>query len=179
MYNLIKKIYPLINDDDFDLQDNSDGEGIFISRWSYTEPIPSKEQLEAVDLHPIAEVRSELMLKIDADIDEIYKQVVGNRLSEYQQAAAEAQAFKDVNYIGLAGSCVTAWATIKMNTPKWAADEILTAAATLRSAQSQMRFARLNHKENARKANNKAQIESVNTSWEATLSAIKAALGIA
>ena len=48
MYNAIKNIYPNIDDDDFALQDNADGRGVFIARWSYTQPKPTLAQLDAV-----------------------------------------------------------------------------------------------------------------------------------
>ena len=46
MYNEIKKIYPLINDNDFLLQD--DGSGVYIKKWNFAESKPTIEAIEAV-----------------------------------------------------------------------------------------------------------------------------------
>ena len=48
MYNAIKNIYPNIDDDDFSLQDNADGRGVFIARWDYAQPKPTAAQLAQV-----------------------------------------------------------------------------------------------------------------------------------
>ena len=48
MYNAIKNIYPNIDDDDFALQDNADGQGVFIARWSYAQAKPTAAQLAQV-----------------------------------------------------------------------------------------------------------------------------------
>ena len=49
MYHKIKTIYPDIADADFELQDNSDGKGPFISRWDDPRPQPTPEELAATD----------------------------------------------------------------------------------------------------------------------------------
>ena len=49
MYYKIKTIYPDIADADFELTDNSDGNGPFISRWDDPRPQPTPEEMEAVD----------------------------------------------------------------------------------------------------------------------------------
>jgi hypothetical protein len=49
MYNKIKTIYPDIMDADFDIQDNSDGKGAFISRWDDVRQQPTTVELASVD----------------------------------------------------------------------------------------------------------------------------------
>ena len=47
LYEQIIAIYPELQPDDFtpfgliDLQDDSDGQGAYIKRWSYEQPIPA------------------------------------------------------------------------------------------------------------------------------------------
>ena len=179
MYNAIKNIYPAIKDSEFALQDNADGQGVFIARWSYAQAKPTQAQLDAVDLFPVAEFKNAFMLKIDAGIDAIYAKVVGNRFAEYQDAATEAKAFKDTLYLGTAGTSVTSWATVKAKTNQWAADDILATATAWKGVQAQMRSVRLAHKEQARNASVYAQLAPIEASWAGTLTAIKTALGIA
>lgn len=53
MYNAIKNLYPAIKDSEFSLQDNADGQGVFIARWTYSQPKPSAAQLAGVsDIAP-------------------------------------------------------------------------------------------------------------------------------
>lgn len=52
MYHAIKRLYPSIKDTEFILQDNLDGEGVFISYWDYAEPKPTKAQLAQVSNIP-------------------------------------------------------------------------------------------------------------------------------
>jgi hypothetical protein len=134
---------------------------------------------QLMDTPSLATLKQALILKIDADIDAIYTVVVGNRFAEYQDAAAEAKAFKDAGYTGTAGASVAGWATVKGQTNTWAANDILATATAWKSAQAQMRGARLTHKENAKAATSATQYNAVNTSWNATLNALKAALGVA
>ncbi len=49
MYYKIKTIYPDIADADFELTDNSDGKGPFISRWDDPRPQPTPAELAATD----------------------------------------------------------------------------------------------------------------------------------
>lgn len=50
MYNAIKYLYPDIKDSEFLLQDNSDGKGVFISKWEYSSQQPTIEELKAVQV---------------------------------------------------------------------------------------------------------------------------------
>ena len=45
LYHQIKEIYPDIKDEDFRLQDESDGKGAYIKEWKSDKPIPMKEEL--------------------------------------------------------------------------------------------------------------------------------------
>ena len=49
MYNKILKLRKNINPSEFDLQDNSDGNGPFISRWDSSETKPTDAEIAGVD----------------------------------------------------------------------------------------------------------------------------------
>ena len=49
LYNRITKLRPNANPTDFDLQDNSDGNGPFISRWDSSETKPTDAEIASVD----------------------------------------------------------------------------------------------------------------------------------
>ena len=53
MYNAIKNLYPSIKDSEFSLQDNADGLGVFIARWTYAQPKPTPAELALVSDAPI------------------------------------------------------------------------------------------------------------------------------
>jgi hypothetical protein len=47
-YAAIKYLYPTITDEQFQLKDDSEGQGVYITQWDYEQPKPTLEQLEAV-----------------------------------------------------------------------------------------------------------------------------------
>ena len=46
LYHIIKKLHPTIQDSDFSIQ--NDGEGDYIKTWTFSEPAPTEEQLPAL-----------------------------------------------------------------------------------------------------------------------------------
>ena len=48
LYHQIKELYPDISDDDFFLQNDSDGKGDYIRKWKSSYPKPTKAELNAV-----------------------------------------------------------------------------------------------------------------------------------
>lgn len=137
---------------------------------------PSPEDIEAARL---AEVKRVSIARIDAEVDAIVGDVVGNRVSEYARAEREANAFKDANYPAEAvpGS-VQSWATAKGWTAQQAADNILATAATWRSAQEALRDNRLLRKEQVRVAVNDAAINTAMGNWATFRSFIRSSLGV-
>lgn len=130
------------------------------------------------DTPSLSELKNAFILKIDVDVDAIYASVVGNRFVEYQDASIEAKAFKDNGYTGEAGSSITSWASVKGQSLKWAADDILATAAAWKIVQSNLRMLRLTHKEQSRVSVSKSQLETVQTSWQSALVSIKTMLGL-
>lgn len=47
LYDIIKYIYPDIQDWQFSVQDNSDGNGPFIASWYYDQPQPTQAEIDA------------------------------------------------------------------------------------------------------------------------------------
>lgn len=123
----------------------------------------------------MASQRAELILKIDGDVDAIYRAVQGDRAAEYLLAESDAMAYKAAGYTGTVPSSVASWATAKVQTAKWATDDILTTAAGWRQAQAAMRASRLALKEQARTA---PDLGPVAAQWSGFVTTIRAALGV-
>jgi hypothetical protein len=49
LFNRIIKLRPKVKQADFDLQDNSDGNGPFISRWDSPETKPTDAEIDSID----------------------------------------------------------------------------------------------------------------------------------
>lgn len=137
------------------------------------------EQLIVVDdgLSPLQRLpaRDRLLKQIDVDTDAIYAAVQGNRVSEYEQAEIDANAYKAAGYAGTVPGSVASWATAKGQTTTWAADDILATAAAWRGAISAIRANRLLRKEQTRVATDLAPVAA---GWAAFVVAIRAALGV-
>lgn len=131
-----------------------------------------------LDSGVLAAQKSDLITKIDADIDSIVTKVVGRRETEYLKAEEQALAYIAANYTGAVPAFVQSWATAKNQTATWAADDIAATAAAWRAAQAIMRENRLQHKEDARNAADAAALSLVETSWNTFVAAIKTQLEI-
>jgi len=153
------------------LEGQSQGKTISADANGYpvlTDPIPPT----------LAESIAALIRQIDSDADAIYTAALGNRATEYAEAEAQAQAFKDAAYAGAAPAYVQAWADATGKTAQWAADDILATAAAWRAAQTSIRANRLARKEAARKAADVAALAAVTVAWQTFVVAIKAQLGV-
>lgn len=122
--------------------------------------------------------KAALLIKIDADVDAIYRAAIGERGPEYDLAESQATAFKAAGYAGAVPSSVQAWATAKGWTAQQAADDILAMASQLNSARDAIRAARLLRKEQARTATTAVVLDTVRAQWTGFVAAIRAALGI-
>lgn len=116
--------------------------------------------------------------QITADVDAVYRAVIGERQFEYTEAEAQALAYKTAGYTGTVPPFVASWVTASGKTPTAAADDILAQAGAWRAAAGAMRAARLTHKAQAQAATTYAQLDAVRASWATSIGAIKAALGI-
>jgi len=127
---------------------------------------------------PLAQQKTSLVAKIDADVDSIYAALLGNREAEYTLAEKEATAYRAAGYTGTVPASVQAWSTAKVQTATWATDDILSAAATWRTAQVAIRANRLALKEAARNAVDAAALATVQAQWAWFLAVIKPQLGL-
>lgn len=119
-----------------------------------------------------------LVARIDADVDAVYAAIVGNRLAEYNDAAADATAFKAAGYAGAVPAGVQSWADAKGWTAHQAADDILAAAARLTALRDTIRAQRLAKKEQARAATDATGVNAAAVAWAGALVAIRTAAGI-
>ena len=136
---------------------------------------PCPQQIEVI---PLPKLKARLLLKIDMDTDAIYGAVIGERANEYNDAAAQAQAFKGGAYLGLAGNKVASWATAKGWTATQATDDILAQAAQWRSIEDAIRSNRLARKEAARNAILASSLLTIESDWTTFVTYIKGVLGL-
>jgi hypothetical protein len=119
-----------------------------------------------------------LMLQVDADVDVIFDQVIGNRCTEYDAAYSDALAFQAVGFSGAVPQSVQDWASIMNQTPTWAAQNVITQASAWNTVQAAMRKNRLATKQAARTAQTYEQIVAAQQAWDAFVVGIKQQLGI-
>lgn len=89
----------------------------------------------------LASVKEGLCAAIDATADDARAAVASNglRLSEYEWALAESQAFKDAGYTGDVPESLAIWVTATGWTPEVACDNILQTAAAWQSFRAAVR----------------------------------------
>ena len=176
MLNELNYLFPsAIPDIDFMLQDDSDGNGVYIKAWNTGKlgVQPTAEQLAAVSVVANAPTKTELIKKIDADVDAIYGDAVGNRSLEYTTAEEQAQAYKDAAYAGTVPPFVASWVTASGLTAQAAADNILAQAVAWRGAVAVIRAQRLQAK-----ANVTANVPTAMAQWGGFVAVIRGQLGL-
>jgi len=136
------------------------------------------EQIPEPPAPSLASQKSMVVAQIDAEVDAIYRSVIGERQPEYAEAEKEAQAYKDAGYTGSVPGYVASWVTASGKTAQAAADDILSTAQAWRAAAGAMRAARLGHKAQAGAATTQAALDAVRASWVTSIGQIRAALGL-
>lgn len=116
--------------------------------------------------------------KIDADVDRVYADVIGDRTTEYQTANDDAKAFKNAGYVGTAPASVQCWATVKGWTAQQACDDILATAANWLNAQQSMRASRLQKKQDVTAATTNAEVDTVLSAWSTYIAGMRSQLGL-
>lgn len=111
--------------------------------------------------------------KVDADVDLIYAQAVGNRSLEYTTAEVQAQAYKDAGYTGAVPPFVASWVSASGLTATNAANNILTQATAWRSAVEAIRTNRLLAKKNITN-----DVVTAMAQWNGFVAAIRGQLGL-
>lgn len=130
-------------------------------------------RLGAAYVPSAASIKAANIKKIDADVDAIYAQAVGNRSLEYTTAEAQAQAYKDAGYTGTVPNFVASWVTASGLTATAAADNILGQAVAWRGAVAAIRSNRLMAKT---KITN--DVPTAMAQWGGFVAAIRGQLGL-
>lgn len=110
---------------------------------------------------------------VDADVDAIYREVVGNRTAEYETAEGQALAYKTNGYAGNAPYCVSGYAEASGLTSVQATDSILAQAAAWREAMQTIRAHRLA----AKAAISRGKPDAL-AQWSAFVKTIRTQLGL-
>lgn len=131
----------------------------------------------------LADSKSAAIARIDADVDAITSQVIGNRGVEYVEAEGQALAYQQAGYTGTVPPMVQAWVAAKAIegvtwTAQQAADDILATAAAWRGAVSLIRANRLNAKAYVRVAADDAALAAALANWAGFVAAVRQQLGI-
>ncbi|CAB4163229.1 hypothetical protein UFOVP814_12 [uncultured Caudovirales phage] len=122
--------------------------------------------------------KTNLIKQVDAQVDAIMRDCIGERATEYQRAETQARAYKAAGYTGTAPTTVRVWAETKAWTNRQAADDIIAQADAWVTAQDAIRENRLKTKEALRVAANDAQLAAAQTAWGGFVSYIRNALGV-
>lgn len=113
------------------------------------------------------------LVKVDADVDEIYSLAIGSRGPEYIQAELEAKLFEQNNFQGTPPPYVASWVAATGWTAQAAAQDMLEQAAAWRAAATLIREKRLKAKADLR-----AGVPTAMLVWAGFVSVIKAQLGV-
>lgn len=125
----------------------------------------------------IASRKAELERLVDRDVDQIYGATIGNRATEYTLAESEARAYISANYTGPVPVTVQEWADVKGWTTRQAADDVVNAANTWRTAQLAIRKQRLSIKDQIRNASQPAVLDTTMSEWSQFVAYIATQLG--
>lgn len=117
-------------------------------------------------------------LQVDLDVDKIYQDAVGNRVTEYQLARDQALAYQAAGYAGTVPVTVQHWADLNGQTTHWATDNILAQATAWAGAQMAIRDHRLTAKSQAKASVDQAALDTVLAGWAGFVTYIRGALQI-
>ncbi|WP_394780590.1 hypothetical protein [Undibacterium sp.] len=119
-----------------------------------------------------------LIKQVDADVDQVFQEVIGNRTTEYNTAYSDALAYQTAGFTGTVPQSVQDWADIMQQTAQWAALNVLGTANAWNGAQAAMRKNRLATKQAARTAAGIEDVELAKLAWDTFLVATRKAFGI-
>lgn len=129
----------------------------------------------------VAELQKESLAKINNDDNKIYADVVGNKTTEYLDAAVEARAYKTAGYpsgVDDDYGLVKSWAKAKRWTLQQAADDILAQELAWKGAAKLIRDYRLQAKEDVKRATTLTEISTAMAIWDGFVSTIRSQLGV-
>lgn len=125
---------------------------------------------------PFAQDQALLIATIDADVDKLYSDVIGNRASEYLEAERQALEYQAAGFTGPVPEYVLGYAETTGILTEAAALSILGQAQQWRLAQQQIRRARLGFKHQARTAGSSEQLQLIREQWMAAIMTMRTAL---
>jgi hypothetical protein len=137
------------------------------------DPVPNPDPLPT-----LAQQAATLAKNVDLDVDQIYRDVVGNRTQEYLAAEQQARAFADAGFTGTVPPSVQSWVAASGMTAEAAATDILAKATAWNGARETIRAQRLLAKAGALAAADEAALATVMTGWAGFVSNMRAALGV-
>lgn len=140
--------------------------------------LPANADIAAAPEPELADYQRAARLRIDADVDAVFADVVGNRATEYQIAKDDAIALKNAGYSGAIPASVLCWATVKGWTAQQAADDILATATNWLNAQQSMRANRLARKQEVTTATDLAGVDAALSAWATYIAGIRSQLGV-
>lgn len=157
-------------------------EGIQLVDGKYKE-VYSTKKLSAAALHALfMSKKSRSLTTINNDDNKIYADVIGNKATEYLDAANEARAYKTAGYPTTVGedsyNLVASWAKAKRWTLQQAAEDILAQEADWKGAAKLIRDHRLQAKEDVKRATTVEEVESAMTIWNTFVKNIRTQLGV-
>ncbi len=116
--------------------------------------------------------------QVDQDADNIIRDTIGWRATEYLRAEQEAAAYAAAGYTGDVPVSVSSEATAKGITAQVACDTIIATATAWRTAQASLRAERLLAKALAGNAVDGAALNTIKASWAAFIAALRTQLGV-
>lgn len=119
-----------------------------------------------------------LIKQVDADVDQVFQEVIGNRTTEYNTAYTDAEAFQAAGFLGIVPRSVQDWADVMKQTPQWAAQNVLATANAWNGAQAEMRKNRLAAKQAARTAMQANDVMQAKAAWDTFIAATRTQLGL-
>jgi len=125
----------------------------------------------------LAEEQTSLCVQIDSTADAVYVAIGGpspGRLAEYQQAEADALAYKAAGYTGTVPATVACWVTASGMTAQAAADNIIATATAWIACLQTIRAARLLGKKAVTSAASIADAQAAADSAIADIKAVQA-----
>lgn len=135
-------------------------------------------EVEASRIVNLAELKKAMQRQVDAQVDSIMRDCIGERATEYQRAESQARAYKAAGYSGSVPTTVRVWAETKSWTNQQAADDIIAQADSWIAAQDVIRENRLKTKEAYRVATSNAQLNAAQLAWNGFVVSIRNALGV-
>ena len=130
----------------------------------------------------LPERKKNALVQINNDDNRIYADVIGNKTTEYLDAAVEAKAYKAAGYPSEVADdehrLVKSWAKAKRWTLTQATDDIIAQELAWKGAATLIRDCRLQAKEDVKRATTVAEVETAMLVWNTFVKNIRTQLGV-